>query len=1059
MSTVTTKTTNRTKSTQENGLQSAIDLAWAYIEFDADGTILKANDNFLKALGYARLDEIKGKHHRIFCEEHYAQSAEYQQFWVDLAAGKVNAGEFRRIRKDGSEVWINASYAPIKDTTGKVKKVVKLASEITDMVKDRIFSRGIQHAVDTGMAMIEFDTEGNILNANENFLRTVGYSLAEIQGQHHKIFCPENVVTSEEYARFWPELASGQLKVGEFLRKDKSGQDIWLQASYTPVRDDSGSVQKIIKLASDITKEKYESNKLLENVRAQEEELRQNLEEIQATQEEVERGSQRIKRTLDQAIDAIISINSRKEITFFNPAAVKMFGYREEEVLGQNVKMIVPLKHRGNHDDYVENNVSTGENKVVGIGRDMEMERKDGSKFWGNLALSRVEVGGEVEFTAFIKDITQERANILKARSIEAAVNAGWASIEFEPDGTILTANDNFLKGLGYHDLREIQGQHHRIFCTPEYANSPEYAAFWPSLASGQQNSGEFLRLKKDGSEIWINASYTPVRDDEGKVFKVIKIATEVTEMVNSRTQASAVKSAVDTGWASIEFKPDGTIISANDNFVATLGYHSVEEIVGKHHRIFCDKHYVNSEEYRNMWRDLADGQVKAGEFERFTKSGEQIWINASYTPVKDANGKVFKVIKIANDITDQKTVITAIQEVVKVAGEQGDLSARVQVPTAQGDYKVLADSMNQLMDNIVRPFNEIRDLVVAMSNGDLSKSFALAVDGDFKEMGIAFNEALINLNTLIQQINESANLVVTSSKEMSGKGEQMKGSTQEMASAIQQMAEGVQDQAQQIDQASSLIEKILTNAKDTALKADVINKSAEEGQRNSKEGVSTIEAVVENMKEIQSSASVTSESIKVLDKRSEEIARTLNVITDIASQTNLLALNAAIEAARAGEAGRGFAVVAEEIRKLAEDSRKSAQDIEKVISEVQNDINQASKSIEGMEVSVKNGNKAGGEAEAVFRKIDQASVETLSLSKQILESAAVQEEAINGTVKNIEKVVVVSEETASGTEQIASSSQELNQGMDEVSATSSDLADVAYQLLEGVSKFKLRQS
>ena len=239
--------------------------------------------------------------------------------------------------------------------------------------------------------------------------------------------------------------------------------------------------------------------------------------------------------------------------------------------------------------------------------------------------------------------------------------------------------------------------------------------------------------------------------------------------------------------------------------------------------------------------------------------------------------------------------------------------------------------------------------------------------------------------------------------------------------------------------------------------KAEVIKDAADRGQKSAAEGLNTIRKVVENMREIQASAGTTSESINVLSKRSEDIARTLNVITDIASQTNLLALNAAIEAARAGDAGRGFAVVAEEIRKLAEDSRKSAVDIERVIREVQKDVNAAGKSIDTMELSVKSGNQSARDAENVFQSIEKSSAETLVLSKEIVNATGIQKVAIANTAKNFEKIVVVSEETAAGTEEVASSGKELAAGMNEVTATSRDLANVANQLIEGVSKFKLK--
>ncbi|MGZ3900436.1 MAG: methyl-accepting chemotaxis protein, partial [Bacteroidia bacterium] len=352
---------------------------------------------------------------------------------------------------------------------------------------------------------------------------------------------------------------------------------------------------------------------------------------------------------------------------------------------------------------------------------------------------------------------------------------------------------------------------------------------------------------------------------------------------------------------------------------------------------------------------------------------------------------------------------------------------------------------------------NEVNRVVSALASGDLTQRYSIESKGDLKVMGDSLNSATGNLNNLLGNISQIANLVASSAEELLTKGEQMKNTTQEVASATQQMAEGAQQQAQQTDESSKLIEGVLKSANEMGKKAEVINTAAERGQKSATDGLTTIRKVVENMGEILSSATTTSNSINVLAQRSEEIASTLSVITDIASQTNLLALNAAIEAARAGEAGRGFAVVAEEIRKLAEGSRKSAIDIEKVIREVQKDVNAAGKSIETMEVSVKSGNSASKEAEIVFQNIEKTSTETLDLSNEIVDATAIQKDAINSTVKNIEKIVVVAEETASGTEQIASSGKELSQGMNEVTATSKDLANVANQLQDSVSKFKLK--
>ncbi len=718
----------------------------------------------------------------------------------------------------------------------------------------------LREAIDNAWASIEFEPDGTIIGANDNFLKAMKYDHeSDIMGKHHRIFCDDQYAKSKEYHQFWKDLGNGKVVSGEFRRLNRNEETVWLNASYTPVKNSDGEVFKVLKVAADIT-------------------------------------------------------------------------------------------------DMVE---------------------------------------------------TRQQATAIKS-----AVDTGWGSIEFDPTGNVLSVNRNFYQLLGYSSDNEIVGNHHQMFCDEKYVKSKEYKQFWRDLANGEIKSGEFRRFTKDGDEIWINASYTPIRNEDGEVYKVIKIANDITDMVDIRNRASAIQTAVDTGWASIEFEPDGTIINVNDNFASTLGYSSTKEIVGNHHRMFCDPEYAKSKEYQQFWKDLANGDIQNGEFRRISKTGDDVWINASYAPITDEDGKVFKVIKIAADIS-----------------------------------------------NVKLPVLEVNEILQSIASGDLTKEAKLKSEGYVKEMSEAVNEAVQNLNDLMQSINELANLVAASSEEMTTKSEEMKGSTGEMSSAIQQMAEGAQDQSQQVDEISKLLDAVLASAKEVAGQANTINSAAAEGTKSAKAGTETISAVVESMSEIQNSAEVTSGSINTLTKRSEEIARTLNVITDIASQTNLLALNAAIEAARAGDAGRGFAVVAEEIRKLAEDSRNSAQEIEKVINEVQKDIDLADKSIQGMDKSVKTGNKSSKEAEAVFETIDQTTTETFDKSEEITQGSQQQEEAINDTVRAIEKIVVVSEETASGTEQIATSSKQLRQGMDEVSASSKDLAEVANQLLKGVSKFTLKEA
>ncbi|MFT5368511.1 MAG: methyl-accepting chemotaxis protein [Candidatus Latescibacterota bacterium] len=233
------------------------------------------------------------------------------------------------------------------------------------------------------------------------------------------------------------------------------------------------------------------------------------------------------------------------------------------------------------------------------------------------------------------------------------AINKVQAVIEFNLDGTIITANDNFLNVLGY-TLNEVQGQHHRMFVEPEYAQSAEYQQFWAMLNRGEFQSAEYKRIGKGGNEVWIQASYNPIFDLKGTPFKVVKFATDVTEQKLKNANFEGQIEAIGKAQAVIEFNLDGTIIIANDNFLNTLGY-TLTEIQGQHHRMFVEKDYAESTDYKQFWDVLNLGEFQSGDFKRISKSGEEIWIAASYNPIFDLNNKPFKVVKFATDITEQK--------------------------------------------------------------------------------------------------------------------------------------------------------------------------------------------------------------------------------------------------------------------------------------------------------------------------------------------------------------------------------------------------------------------
>ena len=236
------------------------------------------------------------------------------------------------------------------------------------------------------------------------------------------------------------------------------------------------------------------------------------------------------------------------------------------------------------------------------------------------------------------------------ASAIYEALDRVQALIEFDMDGKILSANQNFLDTFGY-ELDEIVGQHHRMFCDPEYAASDDYADFWAKLGRGEYHAAEFKRFGKGGTEVWLRASYNPVLDGKGKPVRVVKFATDITESKRRAAEYAGLIQAINRAQAVIEFNLDGTIRDANDNFMSIFGY-TKDEILGKHHRMFCDPGYAESPEYAKFWQALGRGEYISDEFKRLSKDGSEIWLQASYNPIMDVEGRPMKVVKFASDIT-----------------------------------------------------------------------------------------------------------------------------------------------------------------------------------------------------------------------------------------------------------------------------------------------------------------------------------------------------------------------------------------------------------------------
>jgi methyl-accepting chemotaxis protein len=393
------------------------------------------------------------------------------------------------------------------------------------------------------------------------------------------------------------------------------------------------------------------------------------------------------------------------------------------------------------------------------------------------------------------------------------AISRSQAVIEFELDGTICTANENFCNAVGY-TLKEIVGQHHSMFVEDSYRQSHDYRAFWDALNRGEFKSDEFKRIAKGGREIWLQASYNPIFNKEGAPIKVIKFATDVTKQKIQSADFSGQINAIGKSQAIIEFNLDGTIITANDNFLNTLGY-TLDEVKGRHHSMFVEETYRQSVAYAEFWAALNRGQFQSDEFKRIGRGGKQVWIQASYNPIFDLNGKPYKVVKYATDVTMQ---VIAREEISKLinAAVNGDLTARAETSRLDGEFSQMVENVNQLVSKICDTMRQV--------------------------------------SSAVEQIDDGAGQVTGSS---------------------QQLSEGASEQAASLEETSSSLEEMAAMTRTNASNAAQVNELSGSARDAANEGDQTMGQLNQAMSDINASSEKISKIIKVI----EEIAFQTNLL------------------------------------------------------------------------------------------------------------------------------------------------------------------------------------
>lgn len=343
-------------------------------------------------------------------------------------------------------------------------------------------------------------------------------------------------------------------------------------------------------------------------------------------------------------------------------------------------------------------------------------------------------------FNKSLKDELQARkAEVLGYKGLIEALGRSMAVVEFDLDGKVLRANDNFLATMGY-SAEQLLMKSHREFCSSALTNSAEYSQFWSQLRAGKFVSGTFQRINSMGQNVWLEASYNPVIDERGQVITIVKYALDVTEKVVQEALNRGKLVALDRAMAVIEFDLSGNILSANDNFLHTMGY-ALNELKGKHHRLFCEASLINGSDYSDFWRRLNAGEFFSGQFKRIGKHGRVVWLEATYNPVYDATGKLTKIVKFASDITER---IERFEEDSRGASRAYHISAETEKVAEQGAQVIqeTAREMRQIAENIGASARLVGQL------GDRSEQITAIVN---TIRGIADQTNLLALNAAIE--------------------------------------------------------------------------------------------------------------------------------------------------------------------------------------------------------------------------------------------------------------------------------------------------------------------